>query len=114
MSKYIEVYQDIKKKKLKMGNSKRGKGLSVKPNSQNNILILKIRFENLFLYLEMNVFKNKGKNSKVLGHGRMKNAFLGSIQTSQELNQSQILYQKPYYFLGKNSGKHKADGNFFH
>ncbi|KDE71659.1 GntR family transcriptional regulator [Fusobacterium necrophorum DAB] len=90
MSKYIEVYQDIKKK-IENGEFKRGEELVSETELSTQYSYSKDTIRKSLSLLEMNGYiqKIKGKNSKVLGHGRMKNTFLGSIQTSQELNQSQ-------------------------
>lgn len=87
MKKYIEVYQDIKKK-IEKGELKTGEELVSETELCEQYSYSKDTIRKALSLLEMNGYiqKIKGKNSTVLGHGRMKNNFLGSIQTSEELN----------------------------
>lgn len=93
MSKYIEVYQDIKKK-IENGEFKRGEELVSETELSKQYSYSKDTIRKSLSLLEMNGYiqKIKGKNSKILGHGRMKNTFLGSIQTSEELNKSENFF----------------------
>ena len=86
MSKYKDVYNDIKDK-IKDGSLKPGEFLASESELANEYSYSKdtIRKALSILELEGYIQKLKGKNSLILERGYLKNVSLSSIQTSQEL-----------------------------
>ena len=92
MSKYKEVYNDIKNK-IKEGILKPGEFLESEFELAKEYSYSKdtIRKALSILELEGYIQKIKGKNSLILERGYLKNISLSSIQTSQELNKAENL-----------------------
>ena len=92
MSKYKEVYSDIKEK-IKNGHLKSGEFLESESELAQKYLYSKDTIRKALSMLELDGYiqKVKGKNSLILGHGRLKNTYLSSIQTSSELNKMEEL-----------------------
>ncbi len=92
MSKYKEVYSDIKEK-IRNGYLKSGEFLESESELANKYSYSKDTIRKALSMLELDGYiqKVKGKNSLVLGHGRLKNTYLSSIQTSAELNKMEEL-----------------------
>ncbi len=92
MSKYREVYNDIKEE-IKSGRLKSGKFLESESELAQKYSYSKDTIRKALSMLELDGYiqKVKGKNSLVLGHGRLKNTYLSSIQTSAELNKMEEL-----------------------
>lgn len=92
MSKYKEVYNDIKEK-IKNGILKSGEFLESESDLAQKYSYSKDTIRKALSILELDGYiqKIKGKNSLILGHGRLKNTYLSSIQTSSELNKMEKL-----------------------
>ena len=92
MSKYKDVYNDIKNK-IKDGVLKPGEFLNSESELANEYSYSKdtIRKALSILELEGYIQKIKGKNSLILERGYLKNVSLSSLQTSQELNKAENL-----------------------
>ena len=92
MSKYKDVYNDIKDK-IKDGSLKPGEFLASESELANEYSYSKdtIRKALSILELEGYIQKLKGKNSLILERGYLKNVSLSSIQTSQELSKAENL-----------------------
>ncbi|MBP6125599.1 MAG: UTRA domain-containing protein [Leptotrichiaceae bacterium] len=92
MSKYKEVYNDIKEE-IKNGNLKSGEFLESEADLAKKYSYSKDTIRKALSMLELDGYiqKVKGKNSLVLGHGRLKNVYLSFIQTSSELNKMEEL-----------------------
>ena len=92
MSKYKDVYNDIKNK-IKDGFLKPGEFLASESELANKYSYSKdtIRKALSILELEGYIQKIKGKNSLILERGYLKNVSLSSLQTSQELNKAENL-----------------------
>ena len=92
MSKYKDVYNDIKDK-IKDGFLKPGEFLAIESELANEYSYSKdtIRKALSILELEGYIQKLKGKNSLILERGYLKNVSLSSIQTSQELSKAENL-----------------------
>lgn len=92
MSKYKEVYNDIKEK-IKKGILKTGEYLESENDLAKNYSYSKDTIRKALSILELDGYiqKIKGKNSLILGHGRMKNNYISTIETSKELNLSENL-----------------------
>lgn len=86
MSKYKIVYEDIKEK-IKNGILQTGHFLESESELASSYSYSKdtIRKALSLLELEGYIQKVKGKNSLILGHGRLKNMYLSSLNTSKEL-----------------------------
>lgn len=86
MSKYKIVYEDIKEK-IKNGILQTGHFLESESELASSYSYSKdtIRKALSLLELEGYIQKVKGKNSLILGHGRLKNLYLSSLNTSKEL-----------------------------
>ena len=97
MSKYKDVYNDIKNK-IKDGFLKPGEFLSSESELANKYSYSKdtIRKALSILELEGYIQKIKGKNSLILERGYLKNVSLSSLQTSQELNKAENLNIKTH------------------
>ena len=87
MSKYKDVYNDIKNR-IRDGILKPGEFLDSESELANEYSYSKdtIRKALSILELEGYIQKIKGKNSLILERGYLKNVSLSSLQTSQELN----------------------------
>jgi len=97
MSKYKDVYNDIKNK-IKDGFLKPGEFLASESELANKYSYSKdtIRKALSILELEGYIQKIKGKNSLILERGYLKNVSLSSLQTSQELNKAENLNIKTH------------------
>ena len=97
MSKYKDVYNDIKDK-IKDGSLKPGEFLASESELANKYSYSKdtIRKALSILELEGYIQKIKGKNSLILERGYLKNVSLSSLQTSQELNKAENLNIKTH------------------
>jgi len=97
MSKYKDVYNDIKNK-IKDGFLKPGEFLASESELANKYSYSKdtIRKALSILELEGYIQKIKGKNSLILERGYLKNVSLSSLQTSQELNKAESLNIKTH------------------
>lgn len=87
MSKYKQVYNDIKKK-IDTRFYKRNTELPSENDLVREYGYSKDTIRKALSLLELDGYiqKIKGKNSLILGHGRIKNNYLGNIKTSAELN----------------------------
>lgn len=87
MSKYKEVYKDIKEK-IKNGVLKSGDYLDSENELSQKYSYSKDTIRKALSLLELDGYiqKIKGKNSLILGRGRTKNNFLNSIVTTDEFN----------------------------
>ena len=87
MSKYKIVYNDIKNK-IDTRYYKRNTELPSENELVKEYGYSKDTIRKALSLLEINGYiqKIKGKNSLILGHGRIKNNYLGNIKTSSELN----------------------------
>ena len=92
MSKYKDVYNDIKNR-IRDGILKPGEFLNSESELANEYSYSKdtIRKALSILELEGYIQKIKGKNSLILERGYLKNVSLSSLQTSQELNKAENL-----------------------
>ena len=92
MSKYKDVYNDIKNR-IRDGILKPGEFLDSESELANEYSYSKdtIRKALSILELEGYIQKIKGKNSLILERGYLKNVSLSSLQTSQELNKAENL-----------------------
>ena len=92
MSKYKDVYNDIKSR-IRDGILKPGEFLDSESELANEYSYSKdtIRKALSILELEGYIQKIKGKNSLILERGYLKNVSLSSLQTSQELNKAENL-----------------------
>ena len=92
MSKYKDVYNDIKSR-IRDGILKPGEFLNSESELANEYSYSKdtIRKALSILELEGYIQKIKGKNSLILERGYLKNVSLSSLQTSQELNKAENL-----------------------
>lgn len=95
MSKYREVYNDIKSKIIN-GTFKSGEFLESESELAHKYSYSKDTIRKALSILELDGFiqKIKGKNSLILGRGRMKNNYLSSLLTSSELNSVEKLNLK--------------------
>jgi len=87
MSKYKQVYNDLKEK-IDTRFYKRNTELPSENELVKEYGYSKDTIRKALSLLEINGYiqKIKGKNSLILGHGRIKNNYLGNIKTSSELN----------------------------
>ena len=87
MSKYREVYNDIKEK-INNGQLQTGTFLESESDLANKYTYSKDTIRKALSMLELDGYiqKIKGKNSLILENGRMKNSLLTEIRTSQELD----------------------------
>ncbi len=87
MSKYREVYNDIKEK-INNGQLQTGTFLESESDLANKYSYSKDTIRKALSMLELDGYiqKIKGKNSLILENGRMKNSLLTEIRTSQELD----------------------------
>ena len=87
MSKYKKVYNDLKEK-IDTRFYKRNTELPSENELVKEYGYSKDTIRKALSLLEINGYiqKIKGKNSLILGHGRIKNNYLGNIKTSSELN----------------------------
>ena len=87
MSKYKQVYRDLKEK-IDTRVYKRNTELPSENELVKEYGYSKDTIRKALSLLEINGYiqKIKGKNSLILGHGRIKNNYLGNIKTSAELN----------------------------
>ena len=87
MSKYKQVYRDLKEK-IDTRVYKRNTELPSENELVKEYGYSKDTIRKALSLLEINGYiqKIKGKNSLILGHGRIKNNYLGNIKTSSELN----------------------------
>ena len=87
MSKYKQVYNDIKGK-IDTRFYKRNTELPSENDLVREYGYSKDTIRKALSLLELDGYiqKIKGKNSLILGHGRIKNNYLGNIKTSVELN----------------------------
>ena len=87
MSKYKQVYNDIKGK-IDTRFYKRNTELPSENDLVREYGYSKDTIRKALSLLELDGYiqKIKGKNSLILGHGRIKNNYLGHIKTSAELN----------------------------
>lgn len=87
MSKYREVYNDIKEK-INNGQLQTGTFLESESDLANKYSYSKDTIRKALSMLELDGYiqKIKGKNSLILENGRMKNSLLTEIRTSRELD----------------------------
>ena len=87
MSKYREVYNDIKEK-INNGQLQTGTFLESESDLANKYAYSKDTIRKALSMLELDGYiqKIKGKNSLILENGRMKNSLLTEIRTSRELD----------------------------
>ena len=87
MSKYKQVYNDIKGK-IDTRFYKRNTELPSENDLVREYGYSKDTIRKALSLLELDGYiqKIKGKNSLILGHGRIKNNYLGNVKTSEELN----------------------------
>lgn len=87
MSKYKHVYNDIKEK-INNGKLKRHTELASENELMKEYGYSKDTIRKALSLLEINGYiqKIRGKNSIILGRGRIKNNYIGDIRTSSELN----------------------------
>lgn len=87
MSKYKEIYHDIKSK-IASGALKTNQELATENELMAQYGVSKDTVRKALSMLELDgyIHKMRGKNSLVLEHGRTKNNYLSEIKTSDELN----------------------------
>ena len=87
MNKYEKVYNDIKEK-IMNNTIKTGEFLKKEDDLAKDYNFSKLTVRKALAMLEDEGYiqKIKGKKSLILGHGRIKNNYLGNIKTSSELN----------------------------